>query len=75
VKGNSAPDETYRGVMREVQSPEHGPSTLIVLRVGVGRSARTWVVLDSSLRCTAVLTDEQAHELSAHLSAAEGRQH
>lgn len=65
-------DETYRAAMR-VDTPEHGPSTLIVLRVGLGRGARTWVVLDGGIRCTAVLDDKQVDELTGHLRATEGR--
>jgi hypothetical protein len=58
----STPDETYRTTMR-VQTPEHGPATLIVTRQG----SRTWLTLDGSIRTTAVLTDQQLNELTSKL--------
>lgn len=58
----STPDETYRATMR-VQTPEDGPSTLIVTRQGV----RTWLTLDGSIRTTAVLTNQQVTELTTKL--------
>jgi hypothetical protein len=58
----STPDETYRTTMR-VQTPEHGPATLIVTRQG----SRTWLTLDGSIRTTAVLTDQQLKELTSKL--------
>ncbi len=58
----STPDETYRATMR-VQTPEHGPATLIVTRQG----SRTWLTLEGSIRSTAVLTDQQVAELTTKL--------
>jgi hypothetical protein len=58
----STPDETYRATMR-VQTPEHGPATLIVARQG----SRTWLTLKGSIRSTAVLTDQQVAELTTKL--------
>jgi hypothetical protein len=66
-------DETYRAAMR-VDTPEHGPATLLILRRGLGRSARTWLVFEGAIRATAVLPDPQIGELTAHLHATEGRQ-
>ncbi len=65
----STPYETYRTTMR-IQTPEHGPATLIITRQG----SRTWLTLDGSIRTTAVLTDttavltdQQVSELTAKL--------
>ncbi|MGH3873002.1 MAG: hypothetical protein ACRDSR_16100 [Pseudonocardiaceae bacterium] len=58
----STPYETYRATMR-VQTPEDGPSTLIVTRQG----SRTWLTLDGCIRTTATLTDQQVEELTGKL--------
>jgi hypothetical protein len=46
-----------------VQIPEHGPSTLIITRQGLGREARIWLTLNGSIRATAVLDDQQVSKL------------
>ncbi len=46
-----------------IQTPEHGPATLIITRQG----SRTWLTLDGSIRTTAVLTDRQVSELTGKL--------
>lgn len=58
----STPDETYRATMR-VQTPEHGPATLIITRQG----SRTWLTMDGSIQTTAALTDQQVNELTSKL--------
>lgn len=58
----STADETYRATMR-VQTPEDGPSTLIVTRQG----SRTWLSLGGSIQTTAVLTGQQVTELTTKL--------
>ncbi|MGA9694607.1 MAG: hypothetical protein WBR33_24820, partial [Pseudonocardiaceae bacterium] len=62
----STPDETYRATMR-VQTPEDGPSTLIITRQGLGRSARIWLTLEGSIRSTVVLDDQQVNQLTSKL--------
>lgn len=54
----STPYETYRTTM-QIQTPEHGPATLIITRQG----SRTWLTLDGSIRTTAILTDQLVSEL------------
>jgi hypothetical protein len=46
-----------------IQTPEHGPATLIITRQG----SRTWLTLDGSIRTTAVLTDQLVNELTSKL--------
>ncbi|MGH3751928.1 MAG: hypothetical protein ACRDRP_04380 [Pseudonocardiaceae bacterium] len=58
----STPGETYRATM-QVQTPEHGPATLIIPRQG----SRTWLMLDGSIRTTAVLTGQLVSELTSKL--------
>ncbi len=69
MSGSTA-DETFRGTLA-ARTPEPKVSTtVIVTRHGIGHSARTWVTLAGSIRCTAVLTDEQVRELQMILTAA-----
>ncbi len=65
-------DETYRGTLtaRPPDEAGQGTSTVIVTRQGLGHSARTWLTLAGSIRCTAVLTRDQVDELQQLLSAA-----
>lgn len=58
----STPYETYRTTM-QIQTPEHGPATLIITRQG----SRTWLTLDGSIRTTAILTDQLVSELTSKL--------
>lgn len=46
-----------------VQTPEDGPSTLIITRQGLGRDARIWLTLDGPIRATVALDDQQASQL------------
>jgi hypothetical protein len=69
----STPDETYRATMR-VQTPEDGPSTLIITRQGLGRAARIWLTLEGSIRSTVVLDDQQVSQLTRKLHTESGAQ-
>lgn len=67
----STPEETYRATMR-VQTPEDGPSTLIITRQGRGRAARMWLTLNGSIRATAVLDAQEVSQLTSKLRMESG---
>lgn len=65
-----SPEESYRATMR-VMTPEHGRSTLIVLRRGLS-DPRVWLSLHGAIQTTTVLTRAEVAELQALLDAAAG---
>lgn len=67
----STPEETYRATMR-VQTPEDGPTTLIITQQGLGRAARVWLTLEGSIRATAVLDAHAVSQLASKLQRESG---
>lgn len=68
----STPDETFRASLH-AGTPEDGPATLVVTRQGLGRAGRVWLMLGgATVATTLVLTDDQADELAALITAARG---
>ncbi len=63
-------DETFRGTMRGC-TPEGDRATVIVLRRGLGSSARVWLTFNGAIKTTVVMTDPEAGELVGLLGDAQ----
>jgi hypothetical protein len=55
-------DETFRGTMRG-RTPEGDYATVIVLRRGLGSSARVWLTFSGAIKTTVVMTEPETEEL------------
>lgn len=64
--------ETFRGTMQG-RTPEGGRATVIVLRRGMGSTARVWLTFNGAIKTTVVMTDPEAGELVGLLSDAQSR--
>lgn len=63
-------EESYRATVT-VRTPDGERTTLIVLRLGLGRDGRVWLVFDGAIRTTAVLTNPESEQLRGMLGDAE----
>jgi hypothetical protein len=63
-------DETFRGTMRG-RTPEGDYSTVIVLRRGLGLSARVWLTFNGAIKTTVVMTEPETEELVGLLGDAQ----
>lgn len=63
-------DETFRGTMRG-RTPEGDFTTVIVLRRGLGSSARVWLTFNGAIKTTVVMTEPETEELVGLLGDAQ----
>lgn len=68
----STRDETYRAVVLG-RTPDNAEATMIITRQGLGRSARVWITLAGSIRCTIVLSDPQSADVAGRIQEAARR--
>ena len=55
-------DETFRATMRG-RTPEGDLATVIVMRRGLGSSARVWLTFSGAIKTTVVMTSPETEEL------------
>jgi hypothetical protein len=65
----SSLDEMFRGVMPG-RTPEGDPSTVIVLRRGLGQAGRVWLTFNGAIKTTVVMTDLETEQLMGLLGDA-----
>ncbi len=63
-------DEMFRGTIRG-RTPEGDLATVIVLRRGLGSSARVWLTFSGAIKTTVVMTGPETEELVGLLSDAQ----
>jgi hypothetical protein len=66
-------EEFYRGTL-QVRTIEGEAHTVIVMRRGLGRSARVWLTLNGAWKTTLRMTDPEAARLAELLTEAQGTQ-
>lgn len=64
-------DESFRATMR-AHGLEGEPHTVIVMRRGLGRSARVWLTLNGAWKTTLQMTRPEAAQLAELLTQAQG---
>lgn len=65
----SSLDETFRGTMLG-RTPEGDPSTVIILRRGLGQAGRVWLTFNGAIKTTVVMTDLETEQLMGLLGDA-----
>ena len=62
-------DETFRAAMPG-RTPEDDPSTVIILRRGLGQAGRVWLTFNGAIKTTVVMTDLETSQLMGLLGDA-----